>query len=46
MNIIYYVLDEKCKIGDLSGGLKPGELTEVPGVLFTGERYCPVLIIC
>ncbi len=46
MNIIYYVKDEKHKIGGLSGGLKPGELTEVSGALFTGERYGPVLIIC
>ncbi len=46
INITYYTDGEKCKIGDLSDGMDPGECREVPEALFTGDKYGPIMIIC
>jgi len=46
INIVYYVEDEKYKIGNMSGGMKPGECREVRNALFTGDKYGPIMIIC
>jgi len=46
INIVYYADGEKCKIGDLSDGMKPGEHRAVNSALFTIDKYGPVMIIC
>ncbi len=46
INIVYYADGEKCKIGYLSDGMKPGERRAVVSAMFTGDKYGPVMIIC